>query len=99
VRRNHESTSSPDAHSDHALVPTLDDVTGTERKDERLAAVPRRVELFAARHTDAHVVDDGTLAGGGFGARADDEVLDEELIRRGSEVGLDEGLFGHGTKY
>jgi hypothetical protein len=68
-------------------------VSGTERKDEWLAAVPRRVELFAARHTDAYVVDDGTLARGGFGSRADDEVLDEEVIRRGTEVGFDERLF------
>ena len=73
-------------------------MTGAEGEDERLAAVPRRVELLAAGHADAHVVHDGAVTGGRLCARADDEVLDEEVIGRGTEVWFDEWLLGHGTK-
>src|SRR5262249_38327058 len=48
VRRNHQLSLSADTHRADALVPTLDDAPAADRKNERLTAVVRRVELLTA---------------------------------------------------
>src|ERR1700690_1435303 len=93
---NHEPASPAHLHADDALVPTLDDLTGTECEDEWLVAVPRGVELLTARHADAHVMDDGVSPRSGLFARADDDLFNDEIVGRGSEVGIDQRLFGPG---
>jgi hypothetical protein len=73
-------------------------VTGAERKDERLTTVPRRVELFAARDADTDVVHDGLATSGCLFTRAHDDVLDEEVIRRGAEVRIDKWFLRHAER-
>src|SRR5215471_14933610 len=45
--RDRQSPLAADLHAGHALVPAGDDLLGTERKLERLAAIDRAVELLA----------------------------------------------------
>src|SRR4051812_29523856 len=81
-RRDRDAPPAADAHAGHALVPTLDDLTGAEAEPERVAAVPRRIELLARppRHTD--VVDLHGLTGNRFVTVTDLDVLDRQLRRR-----------------
>jgi hypothetical protein len=73
-------------------------VTGTERELERLAAVPRGVELLAAGDADADVVNDGATTGSGLVAGPDDEILNEEVIGSRTEVWIYEWLLGHAKR-
>jgi hypothetical protein len=86
VRRDDQPASSANSHSHDTLIPPFDDVTGTERELERLAAVPRGVELLTAGDADTDVVNDGATTGRGLVAGPDDEILDEEVIGSRTEV-------------
>ncbi len=49
LRRDDESPATADAHAGDTVVPALDHLARAESERERLAAVPRRVELLARR--------------------------------------------------
>src|SRR4051794_32571087 len=57
VRRDRDAPAPADLHAGHALVPAADHLALAERELERVAAVPRRVELLAALPGHADVVD------------------------------------------
>ena len=91
MRRDDEAATSADAHARRRPGPS----PGSPRpapsaNDEGLVAIPRRVELFAAADTDADVVHDGVRPAVASSPVTDDEVLDEEVIGRGTEVRFDE---------
>src|SRR4051812_1280982 len=75
VRRDDQLAPAADLHALDALVPALDDLTLAERERERLAVVPRGVELLARRPRVAHVLHRRELAGLDRRALAGDEVL------------------------
>ena len=79
----------PNLHPLDAGVPARDDLTRTELELERLAPVPRRVELLAGREGDADVVDRDLAALRGLVSFADDDVVDAEL-ERNVPFGLDD---------
>src|SRR5688500_17134783 len=94
-RRDGELTATAHLHAGHALVPSGDDLALAQLEGEGLATVPRRVELLAGlvRHTD--VVHGHALAGDGFSAVADGEVVGLELGTDRSIGDLDVGLLWH----
>src|SRR5215470_14979064 len=53
-RRDDELTTSADLHSGNALLPALDELV--QRKVDRFATIPRRIELLPRLEVDAHVV-------------------------------------------
>src|SRR6266508_2528835 len=57
VRRDRDAPAPADLHAGHALVPARDHLSLAELELERVAAIPRRVELVAGRPRDADVVD------------------------------------------
>src|SRR5882672_7717154 len=76
--RDGELALAADLHPGHALVPALDHLAAPQRKLEGLAAVLARVEFLARLacvEEPAGVVHLDVLAGRGFGALANDEVL------------------------
>ena len=81
VGRNSETTTAADFHSLHSLVPSSDDLTSAEAKDERVTPVPRRIKFFAGRPCDADVVHADTVARSCFVSIANDEVIDQEVCR------------------
>src|SRR5581483_10401874 len=89
VGRDRDAPPAADAHARHTLVPSLDDLPGAEPEPERLAAVPRRVELLARPPGHADVVHLDVAAGRRLVAVADLEVFDGES-RRGRLAGRDE---------
>src|SRR4051812_15581949 len=82
VRRDRDLAPAADLHPGHALVPAGDHLALAQAELEGAAAVPGRVELAARAPRHADVVDLDDLAGDGFVAVADREVLDLELVRR-----------------
>src|SRR4051794_14077528 len=83
VRRDGEAAATAHLHAGHALVPAADDLAATEAELERVAPVPRGVELLAVRPGHAHVVHLDPLAGRRFGARAHLQVLLDQIAGRG----------------
>src|SRR4051794_22653307 len=57
VGRDDQLAAAAHAHAGDALVPALDHLAGAELERERLAAVPRGVELLAGRPRGADVLD------------------------------------------
>ena len=82
LRRQRQTALTADLHALHALVPPGDDLAGAEAEAERVAAIPRGIELLAARPGHADVVDLHVVAGRCLGAVADDDVVDDEIGRR-----------------
>src|SRR4051794_23168636 len=82
LRRDRDPPPAADAHPDDAVVPALDDLALAEAELERVAAIPRRVELRAVLPRHADVVDLDDLAGDGLVAVALHDVLDLELVGR-----------------
>src|SRR5947209_2573258 len=78
-RRDGQLAAAADFHPLHAGVPAGDHLALAELELERLAAVPRRVELLAVGERDADVVHGDLRALRRLGALADDEVVDAEL--------------------
>jgi hypothetical protein len=98
VRGNHETPASADSHADDPTVPALNDVSRTERESEGLAAVPRGVELLAARDPDTHIVHDRRLTDAGLVARAHDDLFYQEVIGSRAEVWFYEWLLRHESR-
>lgn len=92
--RNRHPAPTADPHTGHALVPTLDHLTGTEAELERLVAIPGGIELLLSRPGHPYVMDRDLLAPAGLFSVANDEVLDEKLLGRISVGNPDFGL-GH----
>src|SRR3954451_8846985 len=92
--RDDQLAPAADLHALDALVPALDDLTLAERERERLAAVPRGVELLAGRPRVADVLHRRHLPGLDRRALADDEVLLEQRLRRVAARRRDAGLLG-----
>ena len=78
-RRDRQLASPTDAHPGHAGVPARDHLALAELEPERLAAVPRGVELLARAERDTDVVHGHLLACRRLVAVADDQVVDPEL--------------------
>src|SRR5690606_33880796 len=57
VRGDDEAASATNPHADHSLVPALDHLARAQRERERLAPIPRGVELTSCRPAVADVVD------------------------------------------
>jgi hypothetical protein len=93
VRRDRESTSSPDPHAGHTLFPSPDHFSGTETEAEGLASIPGGVEFAPVAPGDSDVVHDRPTAGGGLGTVADRDVVDHEIGGR-SALGNGDGGFG-----
>src|SRR5918993_3349371 len=74
VRRDGQRAPAADPHAGDALIPPLDDLTGSEAEPEWLHAVPGGVELLARRPCDTHVVDADGAPGGRLGTVADGVV-------------------------
>ncbi len=72
----------PDLHAGDTLVPSLYDLAAPQAELERLIAVPRGVELLAVRPGDPDIMNRHVLAGAGFLAAANREVLDHQVSRR-----------------
>src|SRR5262249_32072457 len=81
---NRELAAAADAHTEEALVPSLDDLAFAESELERRAAIARAVELRPAEER-ARVVDGELVAVGGGSSAPDRDVLD--LQRAGSGAG------------
>lgn len=81
VRWDLEATTATDLHAEQAFVPSLDDLANARREFERLAAVPRCVELFTRRERDADVVGRDVGSTLDLGAGALDLVNDLQLSR------------------
>jgi hypothetical protein len=79
--RDRQPSAAADRHALYARVPAGDHLTLAELELERLAAVPRCVELLARAEGDADVVHRDLLAARRLGSVADDEVFDAELER------------------
>jgi len=80
--RDGQTAAATHLHPRDTVVPALDDLAGAQTEVERLAAVPRRVELAVGAPCDTHVVhlhDAACLCGL---AVADGQVLHEEFCRR-----------------
>src|SRR5579864_2105683 len=73
ARRNPQLPLAADLHSRNALVPALDDFSGAQLEDERLAAVARAVKLLACGEK-ARIVDLDSLSNNGRSARANHDV-------------------------
>src|SRR6476659_2587840 len=98
-RRDREPAPAADPHPLDTVVPALDHLAAAELERERLAPVPRGVELVARREGDADVVHRYLAARNGLRALADDEVLDPEL-ERDVALGLrDLRSIGHGGSF
>ncbi len=82
--RDRQLTPTADLHPGHALVPAGDHLAGAEREAEGLAAVPGGVELLAVGEVDADVLDADRVARLGGPALALDDVLLDQLARRGA---------------
>ena len=91
-RGDREPAPAPDSHALHALVPARDHLSLAELELERLAAVPRGVELLAGREGGADVVHRHLRARHGRLAVADDDVVNDEL-----EGDITLGLFDAGS--
>ena len=88
-----------DLHAGDALIPALDDLALSEAELERVATVPRRVELLAGLPRHADVVDLDDPAGDGLLAVPLDDVLELELVGGrlvGGDVDLGLLVGGHG---
>src|SRR4051794_12440981 len=99
VRRDGQPAPAADLHARDALVPALDDHADAQPELQRVAPVPRGVELLPTVVRDAHVVRTHQAARGRLGTVTDDEVLDHEVVRRGPGGGLDvrSAQLGHET--
>ncbi len=85
LRRNGELTASADLHARDAVLPALDQAT--KRELNGLATAPGRVELFAGLELDTDVVNVDGATGNGFGAFSDNQILDDQIGRRGGLPG------------
>ena len=87
-----------DLHAHHALVPALDHLALAEAELERVAAVPRGVELLPRLPRHTHVVHLDHVAGGGLLTVADGDVVHLQLVGRRAGGDVDVGLLvgGHG---
>src|SRR4051812_40956367 len=74
-RRDRDPAPPAHLHPGDALVPAPDDLPLAQPELERVAAIPRRVELLAGLVGHADVVDLDDAARGGLVALADREVL------------------------
>ena len=91
-RRDRQLAAAAHPHALHARIPAGNDLPLAELEGERLAAIPRRVELLARPEGDADVVDADPRALDRLVALADDDVLDDQVER---DVAF--GLFDLGT--
>lgn len=82
ARRDCQPATPADFHSRDALIPALDHPALSEAEAERVAAIPRRIELLACRPRDADVVHVDLPPGNGLCSVADREVFELELRRR-----------------
>src|SRR5699024_5288956 len=83
VRRDGDPAPTALPHPEQTVVPALDDLADAGGEGERLAAVPRGVELLPRRVGHADVVRLDRRPCGRLGAVTDGDVLDDELARRG----------------
>src|SRR3954454_3729197 len=102
VRRDRDAAAAADLHPRDALVPARDDLSLAEAELERVASIPRSVELLGALPRDADVVNLDDAARGGLLALPDREVLELELVGGWSVGDGDVRLLGgvhrpHGT--
>src|SRR5690242_20891729 len=95
LRWDGELAPTADLHSRDAVLPALDQAA--QRKLDRLAAIPRAVELFSGVVLDADVVHLDGAAWHGLRAVADNDVLDDEVRGRRPVGKLDLWLGGHRT--
>src|SRR3954453_909991 len=94
VRRGRDAGAATDLHARDALVPAGDHLAAAEAELERVAAIPRCVELLAGLPRDADVMDLDDPARDRLLALADRQVLDLELVGGRSVGDADVGLLG-----
>jgi hypothetical protein len=63
-------------------------VAGPEFEVERLVAVPGGIKLLTTGRADTDVVHDGMLTIRRLGALAHDDLFDQQIVGRRTEVGL-----------
>ena len=91
VGGNLQATTAADLHAEQTLIPAADNLANAHLEGQRLAAVPRSVELFAGRECNTNVVGEHAGAGNNLSACALDQVGDDQL---GGGVALGEIDFG-----
>src|SRR5207302_6277258 len=82
IRGDRQPAAAADLHARDTLIPALDHAPLPETEAERVAAIPRCVELLAGRPADADVVDVHLAARNCLFALADHEVFELELLGR-----------------
>ena len=93
MRWNGDASAATDFHTGNALIPTSNDLTGTEAELEGVIAIPRCVELLPVAPRNTDVVNSHVRAGKSFGAGANFDVFDDKVGRR-CGVGNGHGGFG-----
>src|SRR5450755_1931468 len=101
MRRDHQPAPAADSHADNPLVPALDHSTPAEGERQRVAPVPRAVELLPSREGDADVVGNHRVASCRLGSVAHDLVDDHQIRGRLAPGEIDLGLLslGHGDPF
>ena len=98
-RRNGELAPSTDLHTLHTLIPAADDLPCTQFELERVAPIPRGIELVPGVPRHADVVNLHEMAGRSGLAIAFDKIIDAKLLSTRLSVGKGHNWFAlaHGA--